>query len=167
MANALLAYGTPTAITITLGNGSVGLASSATDGREGTSVSNASDLFIDALLWVKVKGTNSGSVANDKAVLVYVYSTSDEGSPEYPDVVTGSDANITPTNFQHLRLGGKVFFAANNTTYKNGGFSVASAFGGVLPKRWGVVVRNYTGIALSITGADHRVHYQGVYTTIV
>lgn len=162
MSSAKIAYGTPTVITCTL----TSLASSATDGREGTAVSNATDLFIDALVWVKVKGVNSGSVGNDKAVYVYAYATSDEGSPEYPDTVTGSDAAITLNSPTQLVLIGKVKFSAINTTYKAGGFSVASAFGGVLPKRWGVVLRNYTGIALTSTGSDHRVHYQGVYTTI-
>lgn len=157
-----LAYGTPADITITLAS----LASSATAGREGAAVSNSTNLFADAHVYVRVKTQNSGSIGNDRAVYVYAYGSSDEGTPEYPDTVTGANAAITPNAPTQLKLIGKVFVEAINTTYKSDALPVAWAFGGALPKRWGIVLRNYCGTALSSTAGDHRVHYQGVFSTL-
>jgi hypothetical protein len=157
-----LAYGTPTDIAVTLAS----LASSATAGREGPAVSNASDNFADAHIYVKIKTQNSGTIGNDSAVYVYAYGSSDEGTPVYPDTVTGADAAITLNSPTQLKLIGKIFVAAINTTYKSDALPVAWAFGGALPKRWGIVLRNYCGTALSSTGGDHRVHYQGIYSTL-
>jgi hypothetical protein len=43
--------------------------------------------------------------------------------------------------------------------------SVAAAFGGILPRKWGIVVRNYTGFALSATEGDMSYTYTGTYYT--
>ena len=44
---------------------------------------------------------------------------------------------------------------------------VASAFGGVMPEKWGVVIQNDSGAALSATAGDHDLGYQGInYETI-
>jgi len=40
--------------------------------------------------------------------------------------------------------------------------SVASAFGGLLPARWGIIVHNQTGQTLK--SSDCSAFYQGVYT---
>ena len=40
-------------------------------------------------------------------------------------------------------------------------------FGGRLPEKWGIVVVNDSGTALSATGSDHAVTYQGVYATVL
>jgi hypothetical protein len=44
--------------------------------------------------------------------------------------------------------------------------SVAAAFGGILPAKWGVIIENQSGTTLSATGGDHVVQYQGVYATV-
>jgi hypothetical protein len=157
-----LAYGTPTDITISLAS----LASSATAGREGAAVSNVSNLFADAHVYVKVKTQNSGTIGNDSAVYVYAYGFADEVSPQYPDATTAADAAITLNNPTQLKLIGKIFVSAINTTYKSDALPLAWAFGGALPQKWGIVVRNYCGTALSATAGDHRVHYQGIYSTL-
>jgi hypothetical protein len=157
-----LAYGTPANLTITL----TSLASSATAGRESDAISNASDKFADVHVYVKVKTQNSGTIGNDSAVYVYAYGSSDEGTPQYPDTVTGADAGITLNSPTQLKLIGKLFISAINTTYKSDALPLAWAFGGALPKRWGIVLRNYCGTALSSSGSDHRVHYQGIYSTL-
>jgi hypothetical protein len=157
-----IAYGAATAITISLAS----LASSATAGRESDAVSNVSNLFADAHVYVKVKTQNSGTIANDQAVYVYAYGFADEVSPQYPDTVTGSDAAITLNSPTQLRLIGKIFTPAINTTYKSDALPLAWAFGGALPQKWGIVIRNYCGTALSATGGDHRAHYQGIYSTL-
>lgn len=140
-----------TALTCTL----TSLASSLTAGRASTYVDNSTDLNVDALVTVKVK-TVAGTIANDRAVYVYAYGY--DGSI-YTANATGSDAAITlddPTTMQVL---GMIPVPAANTTYQGGPWSLARLFGGVIPSRWGIVVRNYTGLALSATADDLSVRF--------
>jgi hypothetical protein len=156
MGNIVVSYGTPTAITITLAS----LASSATAGRASASVQNASN-YLDALVFVRAKAAVA-TPANDKCIYVFAYGSLDEASPQFGDQCTGADAGITFDNPTQLRLIGIVNLSASGAACKAGPFSVAAAFGGILPKRWGIAVRNYSGMALSATGTDHDVKYQGV-----
>ncbi len=156
MASVKEIFGTSTAITITLAN----LASSATAGRESTVIDNSSDLFLDALVYVTVN-VGAGSIANDKCAYVFAYGSED--GTNYTDNATGSDAAITlnvPTN---LHLVAVISMPTASLTYK-AVFSVAQAFGGVLPRKWGIVVRNYCGLALA--AANNAASYSGVYATV-
>jgi len=144
------------ALTITLAS----LTSSATAGRESTVVDNSSNLFRDALVTVAVK-LQAGTIANDKAVIVYAYGTVDGGTI-YTGGVTGSDAAYTMDDPTVLVAIGVIPCPTQSLTYR-GTFRVAHAFGGILPQKWGLFIRNYSGIALSATGSDHTVKYQGIY----
>ena len=160
MANVKTAYGSSgQALTITL----TSLADAAA--RESTSVDNTSNLWLDALVTCKVKTQNSGAISAPSAVFVYAYGSVDGGS-EYPDAVTGTDAAITLNNPTQLKHIGTVYVAAINTIYKGGPWSVAAAYGGKMPARWGIVVYNDCGTALTATGGDHVVEYQGIYATV-
>lgn len=161
MADIKTAYGSSgQALTITLAS----LADSSTAGRESTSVDNGTDLFLDVLIACKLKSANSGSIAAPSAAFVYAYATADGGT-DWPDTVTGTDAAITLNNPTQLKLLGAVYFAAINTQYKGGPWSLAALYGGRMPAEWGVVVVNDCGTSLSATGSDHGVWYQGVYAT--
>jgi hypothetical protein len=161
MADVKTAYGANgQALTITLAS----LADSSTAGRESTAVDNGTDLFLDVLITCKVKTQNSGSIVAPSAAFVWAYASVDNGT-EYPDAVTGTDAAITLNNPTQLKLLGAVYAAAINTTYKGGPWSLAALYGGRMPEVWGVVVVNDTGTALSATGSDHSVEYQGIYAT--
>jgi len=147
-------YGTSTAITCTL-------ASLASNGaRESTVVSNTTDLFLDALVMVKVKSNATGTSATGY-VNVYAYGSADAGTT-YSDTATGTDAAITLTAPPNVRLIGVINVVANATTYKSGPFSVAAAFGGVLPEKWGIIIENKSGAALDATEGSHAKFYQGV-----
>lgn len=157
MANVLTGYGpSAQALTITL----TSLADAA--GRESTVVNNSSDKYLDALVSLRVKPQNSGSITDPKVVYLYAYASVDGGS-EYTDSVTGADAAFTVTSPNNLKLLGVVYVAAINVTYRGGPWSVAAQFGGRLPERWGCVVYNDCGTALSATGSDHAVEWQGIY----
>jgi len=152
-------YGTTNqAVTINLAS----LASSATVGREGAIVDNSTSLFIDALVMCQIKTQNSGTIGNESAVYVYAYGTVDTSTPTYPDAVTGADTGITLNAPTQLKLLGVINVTAINTTYKGGPWGLAALFGGMLPQKWGIVVRNYCGTALSATAGDHKVLWQGV-----
>lgn len=162
MADVRTGYGTNTQITCTL----TSLADSSTAGRESAVLSNTSDKFLDALVFGKIKTQNSGSIAAPSAVFVYAYASVDGGT-EYPDTVTGADAAITMNSPTQLKLLGVIYVAAINTTYKGGPWSVAALYGGKLPEKWGIVVQNDCGTALSATGSDHQFEYQGIYASVV
>jgi hypothetical protein len=161
MADVRTGYGTAgQALTITL----TSLADAS--GRESTVVSNVSDKFLDVLITGKIKTQNSGSISAPSSVFVYAYASVDGGT-EFPDAVSGSDAAITLNSPTQLKLLGTIYVAAINTTYKGGPWSLAALYGGKMPERWGVVVYNDCGTALSSTGGDHVVEYQGIFATVV
>lgn len=155
MSDLLTKYGTSNqTLTLTI-------ASLANNGaRESTVVDNTSDQFIDALVQLKVKSGGSGTSANG-TLEVYAYGTADGGTT-YGDGATGSDAGITLTSPPNLRLIGIINIVANATTYKSNPMSVAAAFGGILPAKWGVCIVNKTGGTLDATGGNHAAFYQGV-----
>jgi hypothetical protein len=127
--------------------------------RQSTAVDNSTNLFFDALVSVKVK-TGASSTLATGYVSVYAYATVDGGTT-YTESATGSDAAITLTVPTNLKLIGSINAVANATTYNGGPFSVAAAFGGILPQKWGIVIVNNTGGTLdaSVGAAE----YQGVY----
>lgn len=152
---AKIKYGTSTAITITLAS----LGTSATVGRESTAIDNTTNRFVDALVYVKIK-VGDGTIANDKAAYVYAYGSED--GTNYAENITGSDAAYTQLDPTALRLIGVIPLPAKQVTYKSQPMSVAQAFGGRLPRKWGIVVRNYCGIALTGTAGDHAASYTGI-----
>jgi len=157
MSDIKTAYGTGNqAFTITL----TSLANAAL--RESTVVDNTSNLFLDALVFVKVKANASGTAATG-VVNVYAYGTVDGGTT-YSGSASGTDATYTPTVPTQLRLIGTINVVANGVTYNNGPFSVNQAFGGVLPAKWGIVVENLSGATLDASVGN--AFYQGIYQTV-
>jgi hypothetical protein len=131
--------------------------------RASTAVDNTSNLFLDALIFVKVKSNASGTTATG-VVNVYAYGTADGGTT-YSDGATGTDAGITLTSPPNVRLIGTINVVANATTYNGGPFSVANAFGGQLPDHWGIVIENKTGAALDASIGSSW--YQGIQNQAV
>lgn len=157
MADIKLAFGTSTALTITL----TSLAQAAA--RESTAVDNSSNKYLDALVYVQFK-LQTGTPASDKVVNVYAYGSED--GTNYGDNATGSDAAVTLRSPSNLRLIGTIAAPdAGGLTYKSQPMSVATAFGGILPRKWGIVVENRTNITGSATGGDHAASYTGIYAT--
>jgi hypothetical protein len=154
MSNIKNAYGTKTTITCTL----TSLANAAA--RESTVIDNTTNLFIDALLRVKTNGQAGGTGTLE----VYAYAAL--GDTSYTDGATGSDAAFTAANIKNARLVGII--AMNVATAVIAGtMSVAVAFGGVMPDKWGLLFKNNSGAALSATAGDHVIEYEGVYATVV
>jgi hypothetical protein len=87
-----------------------------------------------------------------------------DGGTTYSDSVGASDAGATLTSPPNLRLIGFINVVANSITYNAGPFSVAAAFGGVLPDHWSIVVQNQSGATLDASVGS--AWYQGVYATV-
>jgi hypothetical protein len=150
-------YGTSTAITVTLAS----LASSSTAGRSCAAVDNGTNLFDDALVTIAVK-TSASALANDKACYIYVYG-SEDGTAYDGSSAEAEGTNVAVTFDSPTNLKGPVVLAcpASSVTYKTT-FSVASMFGGVMPRKWGFVLQNYTGQALDSTEGNHQKTYTGI-----
>lgn len=154
-------FGTSTAITCTLAS----LASSASAGRGCTAVDNTSNLFDDAMLTVQVK-TSASALANDKACYVYIYGSEDgtvySGSSAEAQ---GTDAAMTFDSPSNMKGPFPLNCPATSTTYRLVVGSVAALFGGIMPRKWGFALQNYTGQNLSSTEGDHQKTYTGITYT--
>lgn len=137
--------------------------------RESTAVDNTSNLYIDAI----VGGiTQIGAVSTNATIEIYAYGSWD--GTNYTAGLTGSDAGVTwgttggVNSFRDLPLLGVVQTEGtdDNDDRKWGPFSVAQAFGGILPPKWGIVVRNNTGTTFHATGTNNAVKYTGITETI-
>lgn len=141
------------------------LASSATAGWQSAVVDNTSNLYLDALVQVVLDFANTAP-ANDKAAYVFAYGGLDT---TYTDPASGSEGTITLTSIsttsQNMRLIGRLAYETADAVIESQPFSVAAAFGGILPPKWGVVVMNFSGAALAASG--NTVTWRGAYSTVV
>lgn len=153
MADVKQAFGTSTSITITLNSMASGGA------RESTVVDNSSNLFLDALVRVSV---SVGTVGAPKEVRIYVYGSED--GTVYEDPATGSDAAITLEDPPVMKLARVIPTPSNSKVYESV-FTVAQCFGGIMPRKWGIVVENQTGAALA--GSANSATYSGMYQTVL
>ena len=158
MASVKQAFNTAATFTCTLAS----LASSTAGvGRQSTVIDNSTNLFDDALVTIKVK-TGATGVSATGFIAVYAFGTTDGGTT-YTDSAGATDAALTVSA---SRLIGTFPAIANATTYVSQQMSVAAAFGGILPAKWGIVVVNSSGAALDATEGNHAKQYQEVYFTV-
>lgn len=135
--------------------------------RESTAVDNSTNKYIDALVGGKIQ---IGAPSADGYIAIYAYGTYD--GTEYTAGLTGSDGTVTwgttgstgLDGFNNLPLLGTIAVDAtdDNDDARWGPFSVAQAFGGVLPQKWGVVIRNQTGASLNATGTNNECQFTGI-----
>ena len=153
MADIKSKYVTASDVTITLAS----LANGAT--RQSDAIDNTANLYLDALVQLKVKtGT---TVSGDLQVLVYAYATVGSSGLGYSGGASGSDSAFSGT-LDNTKLIGIISTPAAATAYESDLMSVAAAFGGVLPGEWGIIVENRTGSALDSAEANHVKKYVGV-----
>ncbi len=145
----------------------VSLGNSATAGWGSAYVDNSSDLYLDALVMAVFPAVNTAP-ANNKAVYFFAFGGNDttdfttngaaanagtQGTMTYP--------NVTSSPIVMPRIG-VAPYTTQNVAFKYGPFTVAKAFGGILPNYWGLGAINYTGMTLSATCT---LKYSGSYNT--
>ena len=156
MAHIKTEYGSANqAITITLNS----LASDAK--RESATVDNSASCFADALVQVQIATNTGADSSGDKSVYLYAYGTSDNGTT-YSANASGNDAafGTDPQQLNNCHLIGTIYAPTQNKVYKSDLMSIATAFGGLLPQRWGIIVHNKTGQTLK--SSDCAAFYQGL-----
>ena len=164
-ADVKLAYAADAAFTLDLS----ALAASATwvAGRESSSVSNTSNLYLD----YKISGTFiSGTTPTSGEARLY-YIQPHEDTPTWPDVFDGTDSAETVTNtsiLDKLVLG----WSGGNSTSSNitypiiSALSLAQAFG-ICPHHFGVFFTHSQVAALKTDAANtNSIFYKGCYETV-
>ena len=131
--------------------------------RQSNFIDNSTNTFLDAMVQLNIQ-LATGTPGNDRLINVWFYGS--ENGINYTDNATGSDSALTlraPTNLRGPYIiatpdsGGLVYRAVIG--------SIAAYFGGVLPRRWGIVVQNRTGIAFDGTETNHVKSYTGIKLT--
>lgn len=150
-------YGTPAALTMTIA--SLASDTNLVAGRESTAIDNSSVDAIDCIVGGKVT-TGTGPTAS-RQIEVWLYGSYDGTS--YSGGATGSNANLTPQSKNLFTL--LTIIPTTSTSdqlYTWGPFSVAAAFGGTMPYKWGVYIVHNTGVNLNATAGNHEVKYTSV-----
>ena len=136
-------------------------------GRASTAVDNTTNLDIDHLLSGKIRGGTTPTVSTQINIYAYANISSSAGTPTYPDSITGTDIakTMTSANVMNSALKFVASITVDATTgrdYFFGPVSIASVFGGSLPKFWGVYVAHATVAALDSTAGNHVLSYERV-----
>lgn len=144
-----LSYSSVTSMTVTNLHS---LASSATAGWQSAAVDNSSTVYEDAHVQVVLDMANTAPGV-DKCVYVMAYSALET---TYTNPASGTEGTITLTNItntgQNLRPIGVIPYTTQAETIESSVMSVAGAFGGCLPVKWGIVIVNYSGASLEASG---------------
>lgn len=129
--------------------------------RESDVVDNTEERFLDVFVQVQVNVT-AGAPAGDKNCLIYAYGSVGGGAP-YSGRATGRNDSYSGQAGQLISncpLLGIVTLDAASEVFTSDVFSVASAFGGVMPEDWGIIVMNQSGQVLA--SAANKAWFQGV-----
>ena len=156
----------------TIGLQATPLASSTTFvlGRESAAISNTSNLYLDYLVASGKITTGTSPTANPGTIQIWAYAGVDD-TPTYPDVLDGTDSDETLGLVNH-RDSGLVFLnsclttTTSNITYWFKPVSLATAYGGIVPKNHGLFVTHNTGVALNSTAGNHALFYTGAFATV-
>jgi hypothetical protein len=161
MATTTINYTAAASLTLTL--------TSLADGgfRESTAVDNSSNKYVDALVGGKIQ---IGAPSADGTIAIYAYGSYD--GTEYTAGLTGTDGTVTWGTTGNTGLDGannlpllcviSVDATDDNDDARWGPCSVAQAFGGILPTKWGIVVKNSTGASLHATGTNNECQFMGI-----
>jgi len=157
MATIKIAYATSTALTFT---SAAALANGSAAGC--LAVDNGTNLYDDVLISLKFT-LATGTPAAGAAIYVYGVFSEDgslwPGSTEY----AGTDAAVTmrsPTQFQPI---GTIKTTAAGALAWAGVFPLAMFNGGVMPRKWSIVVKNSSGFAFTAQACT----YTGItYTSV-
>jgi hypothetical protein len=166
MATVNVARGSYTALTVT---NLQSLASSATAGWQSARISDVSTKALDYTIFVKLTTANT-SPANDKAAYVYIspamstdggttWLHADQGTTTLP---TGSEGTTTLAEPNNLKLLGVLSYTTAQMVMQ-GSFNLSSAVGLSMPEGFSIIIKNYTGAALSTSCV---VAYEAITQTV-
>lgn len=163
MANNNLFYASGAAMTCTLA--SLASDTSLKAGRQSTSISNATNLYLEYILSGKVSVGTTPTTGTK--IEIWLIPKGTDGN--WPDTFGATDANVTVTSREMLFSYGTLLVAIPVPSATS---NVAYAFNrtllsklSVVPQEWCLFFVHNTGVNLNSTGGNHVVSQQGVYTT--
>jgi len=166
MTTASIAYGTSTAVTWTL----TGLASSSTllVGRQCTAIDNTGALAVDYLFGGKTMSAAAAATPAAGQFELWAFASYDGTTYVGEAVMGASDAGVTLT--APGKAEGKLLLIQPTDTtqshaYSMGTFSIAQAFGGVVPKKWVAWCTHNMSAALNATASNHEFKYTPINYT--
>lgn len=150
-------YGTRATLTCTLAS----LAAAAY--REATEVDNGTDNAVDGIL----HGIITGGTTPAGAGLLSVFVSGSDGTTTRPGNLSGTDAVVTVAGEQTQWVLAAVIpmDTTSNHAYEFFIGSIAALFGGVMPKKFSVIVLNGSSVALNATGGNHVLAYTPIKYT--
>lgn len=164
MATTTINYSSNT--TITCGVASLASSSTFVAGRESNEIDNTTNKYVDAIVQGKV--TVGTTPTTNTQICIYVWGSDTSLATTALDVLDGTDSAETLTNASILNSTLKqgavisVLATTSDVTIPFAPFSVASRFGGVMPKFWGLFVAHNTGSNLNATAGNHSFSYNGI-----
>ena len=126
--------------------------------RQSDEVTNLVTNFLDVAVQPVVM-TQSSAISSSGTVEVYAYGQL--GGPFRTDTAGAADAAIG--DIPNARLIGVIQANSGNKIFVGGPFSVAAAFGGILPSKWGIIIANRTGLHLSNSASVNTLWFDGYY----
>lgn len=133
--------------------------------RESTEIDNSSTLAVDGIL----HGLITTGTAPAAGGTLTVYVAGSDGTSTRVGNLTGTDSTITPageeTQFEIARI--IACDTTSNHAYEFFVGSIAACFGGVMPKKFSIIVKNGTSVALNATGGNHTMFYTPITYTVV
>lgn len=129
---------------------------------------STSNNVVDAMVRVKVVTPAAYTPTASTTINVYVYGSEDgtnwPGAGATSEVLAGSDAAITLSSLgNNLRFLGTILCHTASGTFQSEPLSVASAFGGILPRKWAILVQNNLPATYSLAASGHSVTYTEIY----
>ena len=165
-ADTKITYAASAAYTITLA--SLATSSTLVAGREGTAVSNTTNLYLDYLIGGRI--TVGTTPTASTTIEVWAYASVND-TPTYPDVFDGTDSaeTVTSAGIKYACLRQLASMAVDATTsdrvYWFAPTSLANLHGGAVPKNHGLFCTHSTAVNLNATGGNHVLDHTGVYLT--
>jgi len=163
MADIRLAYDTSFNATITLAN--LVYDGNLLQGRESAAITNSSG-YLDYLISGKItNGTGPGLGT------IEVWAVGSIDGTTWPDVFDGTESSETISSTSVKNEICKLVSSIANYSVSNyaqyfGPVSLASIFGGTLPKAFIIFVVNGSGVALNATASNHQIRLTPVYETV-
>jgi len=163
MADIRLAYDTSFNATITLA--SLIYDGNLLQGRESAAITNSNG-YLDYLISGKITtGTSPG------LGIIEVWAVGSIDGTTWPDVFDGTESAETVSSPSVKNEICKCVSAIANYNISNyaqyfGPVSLASIFGGTLPKSFVIFVTNGSGVALNATSGNHQIRLTPVYQTV-
>lgn len=157
MATQNIAFGTRVALTISPASIAAGAY------RESTEVDNSSDKAVDGILHGII---TAGTTPTASTISIFVAGS--DGTTARVGNLTGTDSTITPAGEQSQFELARVIAvdATSNHSYEFYVGSIAAFFGGVMPKKFSVIVLNGTAAALHATAGNHAIAYTPITYTV-